>query len=301
MNRRNALRTIAASMTLPLAACGRAERGIMTTASTTQDEEVKRAAGSTMPVVFVAHGAPPLLDDESWKAELAAWGRALPKPRAILALSAHWEAKPIAIGATNAIPLVYDFYGFPERYYRMQYRSPGAPELASGVRELLRARGIAFIDAPDRGLDHGTYVPLMSMYPAADVAVLQVSLPGLDPRELAAFGRALAPLREQGVLVMGSGFLTHNMRSFGERTPPAWAKEFDDWSKDALAKRDLDALVDFERRAPGARLAHPRTEHFAPIIASLAAAAEKGGDVTFPITGFWSMAPAFTRRSVQFG
>lgn len=255
----------------------------------------------TMPVLFIAHGAPPLLDDEPWKAELAAWGKALPRPKAILMLSAHWESHPIAIGATEAVPLVYDFYGFPERYYRIEYPSPGAPALAARVRELLRRSGTTFIDDPKRGLDHGTYVPLLSMYPAADVPVLQVSLPGLDPKELYAFGRALAPLRKEGVLVAGSGFLTHNMRALGQSETPAWAEEFDAWSAEVLTRRDADALIDFKARSPSARLAHPREEHFAPVIAAAGAAAEGGGEIAFPITGWWKLAPAFTRRSVQIG
>ena len=257
----------------------------------------------TMPVVFIAHGAPPLLDDESWKAELAAWAKSMPKPKSILSLSAHWEHKPIAIGATKAIPLVYDFYGFPERYYKLTYPAPGAPELAARVRDLLGASGTKFVDDAERGLDHGTYVPLMSMYPEAEISVLQVSLPSLDPKEMFAFGRALAPLRDEGVLVAGSGFLTHNMSTFreGTKTTPAWASEFDQWCADVLAKRDVDALVDFEKRAPAARLAHPREEHFVPVIATAAAAIDRGGDVTFPISGFWNIAPAFTRRTVQIG
>ena len=136
-----------------------------------------------MPVVFIAHGAPPLLDDEPWKAELSSWAASMPRPKSILSISAHWEAKPLAIGATTAIPLVYDFYGFPERYYKLQYPSPGAPELAARVRDLLRAADAKYVDDPQRGLDHGTYVPLMSMYPEADIPVLQVSLPGLEPSQ----------------------------------------------------------------------------------------------------------------------
>jgi 4,5-DOPA dioxygenase extradiol len=307
MNRRGALRWLAATMTVPLGAsvvaCDRSRQGTMTGTDTGTNAEIKglAAKGAGMPVVFIAHGAPPLLDDEAWKAELAAWGKAMPRPKAILSLSAHWEARPIAVGATTALPLIYDFSGFPARYYELTYPAPGAPGVAARVRELLRAREVAFVDDETRGLDHGTYVPLMSMYPGADVPVLQVSLPGLDPKALAAFGRALAPLRDEGVLVAGSGFLTHNMRALGERTTPAWAKEFDQWSAEVIAARDLDALVDFEHRAPSARLAHPRSEHFAPVIVAAAAAAEGGGDVTFPITGYWSLAPAFTRRSVQIG
>jgi 4,5-DOPA dioxygenase extradiol len=303
MDRRSALRWLAATITVPFAGatagCSRSRQGTMT--STSSSTSKASTSGTTMPVVFIAHGAPPLLDDDAWKAELAAWAKAMPRPKAILSLSAHWEAHPIAIGATTAIPLVYDFYGFPRRYYELQYPAPGAPELAARIRDLLRAKSIAHIDDPGRGLDHGTYVPLMSMYPDASIPVLQVSLPGLDPKELAAFGRALAPLRDEGVLIAGSGFLTHNMRALGEPTTPSWAQEFDRWSADVLARLDLDALVDFKARSPSARLAHPREEHFAPVISAVAAASEHGGDVTFPITGFWNLAPAFTRRTVQIG
>lgn len=298
MDRRSALRWLAATMTVPFSAsvlaCSRTRRGTMTTSTTA-------SATGTMPVVFIAHGAPPLLDDEPWKAELAAWSKAMPRPKAILSLSAHWEAHPIAIGATTALPLVYDFYGFPQRYYEIQYAAPGAPELAARVRDLLRSKSIAFVDDAGRGLDHGTYVPLMSMYPSADIPVLQISLPGLDPKDHHAFGRALAPLREEGVLVAGSGFLTHNMRALSQRATPGWAQEFDAWCAEVLTRRDVDALVDFKKRAPGASEAHPREEHFVPVIAAAAASIDRGGEVTFPIKGFWELAPAFTRRTVQIG
>jgi 4,5-DOPA dioxygenase extradiol len=261
----------------------------------------RRQMTEPLPALYLGHGAPPLLDDPLWMAQLAGWSAGLPRPKAVLIVSAHWQTAPMAIGATTTVPLVYDFYGFPQRYYELQYPAPGAPELAARIRDLLRGKGIAFVDDPGRGLDHGTYVPLMSMYPEADVPVLQVSLPGLDPKELYDFGRALAPLRNEGILIAGSGFLTHNMRALGESTTPAWAKEFDEWSKDVLTRRDVDALVDFEQRSPSARLAHPRSEHFAPVITAAAAALDGGGDVKFPVTGFWKMAPAFTRRSVQIG
>lgn len=252
-----------------------------------------------MPVVFLAHGAPPLLDDAGWMSELAEWAKRMPRPRSVLMLSAHWEAKPAELAATTTVPLVYDFYNFPQRYYETKYPAPGAPALASRVRDVLDAKGIAHGDAPTRGLDHGAFIPLLAMYPAADVPVLQLSLPGLDPATLASFGRALAPLADEGVLVVGSGFLTHNMRSLGQPTP-AWAVEFDAWTAETFAKRDIDALVDFRARAPAAALAHPRHEHFAPSIVSAAAAVERGrNDVTFPITGFWNDW-SFTRRSVQF-
>jgi 4,5-DOPA dioxygenase extradiol len=255
----------------------------------------------TMPVIFLAHGAPPLLDDAGWIAELGAWARALPRPRAILMISAHWEAAPLAIGATRPLPLVYDFYGFPERFYRLRYPSPGAPELAARVRALCDAAGIAHRDEPERGQDHGSYIPLLCMYPDADVPVLQISLPTLEPRPLYELGRALAPLRADGVLVIGSGFLTHNLRALSLRETPAWARDFDAWTADALARRDVAALLDYRARGPGVREALPTHEHFVPaIVAAGAASSAPAEPVTFPITGFW-FDGAMTRRSVQWG
>jgi 4,5-DOPA dioxygenase extradiol len=136
------------------------------------------------------------------------------------------------------------------------------------------------------------------MYPEANVPVLQLSLPSLEPKELFELGRALAPLRDEGVLIVGSGFLTHNMRFAFRPGTPSWASEFDLWSKEVLEKREFDALIDFQARAPAASMALPTTEHFVPVIVA-AGAAREGADVTFPISGFWD-GGAFTRRSVQF-
>ena len=252
-----------------------------------------------MPVIFAAHGAPVLLDDEVWMAELAAWAAAMPRPTSILMVSAHWEQRPATLGATRTVPLVYDFYGFPERYYRTEYPAPGAPELAARVRDLLQGEGIACADEPVRGLDHGAYVPLVAMYPDAGVPVLQVSMPALDPEELLELGRALAPLRDEGVLVFGSGFLTHNMAYAFRPGIPAWARDFDAWAADALSRFDVDALIDFEARAPAARTALPTWEHYAPVLVAAGAAAGSHRRTSFPITGFW-MEGAFTKRSVQF-
>jgi 4,5-DOPA dioxygenase extradiol len=255
-----------------------------------------------MPVLFAAHGAPVLLDDRAWMGELRAWAEAIPRPRAILMISAHWEAMPVALGAVRTVPLVYDFFGFPDRYYRTTYPAPGAPALAEQVRSLLRANGIPFQDDPERGLDHGAYVPLVAMYPAADVPVLQLSLPGLDPEAGFTLGMALGPLRAEGVLVLGSGFLTHNLRFAFRPGIPGWAREFDDWVAAALARFDVDALLDFRARAPGVRMALPTWEHYSPVLVAAGAAtgaAPTTPGVRFPITGFW-MEGAFTRRSVQF-
>lgn len=253
---------------------------------------------TAMPVLFQAHGAPPLLDDPDWIAELAAWGKALPRPRAIVVVSAHWEARPLSIGAVRPLPLIYDFYGFPEKFYRLQYAAPGAPEVAARIRELMAAAEIPVVDEPERGLDHGTYIPLMCMYPAAEIPVLQISLPSEDPRELFAMGQALAPLRREGVLVIGSGFLTHNLRALRLSSTPGWARDFDGWSADVLARRDVDALLDYRARAPGVRESLPTHEHFVPVIVAAGAAGDS--EAKFPITGFW-WGGAMTRRSVQFG
>src|SRR4051812_21541429 len=228
------------------------------------------------PVLYLSHGAPPLADDATWTRQLAGWSTDLPKPRAILVVSAHWEEAPLTIGATTTVPLVYDFWGFPERYYQVKYAAPGAPELATKVRKLLRSTETPVHDAPERGLDHGAYVPLVEMYPDADIPVLQVSMPSLDPKELFDVGRKLAPLRDQGVLIVGSGFTTHNLRAVNLGGPsdaaaPSWSVEFDDWARRALAKQDVDSLIDFLHKAPAAGIAHPRTEHFAPLFVSLGA------------------------------
>jgi 4,5-DOPA dioxygenase extradiol len=253
-----------------------------------------------MPVIFAAHGAPVLLDDAQWMGELSAWATAMPKPASVLMISAHWEEPVVTLGAVQTVPLIYDFYGFPEHYYQTKYAAHGAPALADRVRELLASRRIACADNPERGLDHGAYVPLVPMYPAADVPVLQLSMPPLDPKKLFELGQALAPLCEEGVLVFGSGFLTHNMRYAFRPGVPAWAREFDAWVADAISRFDVDALQDFHARAPHAGTALPTWEHYAPLLVAVGAASVVRPEVSFPITGFW-MESAFTRRSVQFG
>jgi 4,5-DOPA dioxygenase extradiol len=287
MDRRKALQLLGG---LPLLSCSTERRG--------QVASDGPGTPPRMPVIFAAHGAPTLLDDPAWMAELATWARAIPKPTSVLMISAHWDERPVTLGATTTVPLRYDFSGFPERYYRVQYPAPGAALLAARVRDLLGGHGIGFADDARRGLDHGAYVPLAAMYPGADVPVLQMSLPGLDPQRLFQLGRALAPLRDEGVLVFGSGFLTHNMRYAFRKGIPDWAREFDAWAADALARFDVDAVLDFQGRAPAARQALPTWEHYAPVLVAAGAASQRSPSVTFPITGFW-LDGAFTRRSVQ--
>ena len=250
-----------------------------------------------MPSLYLGHGAPPLVDDPLWVVQLEAWARALPEPSAILVVSAHWESAPLTIGAiADAAPLVYDFYGFPERYYHATYPSPGAGALAARVRGLL-AGTEQVADAPDRGLDHGAYVPLTVMYPQADIPVLQISMPDLAADRLLRIGAALSPLRDEGVLIMGSGFLTHGLpflKDFSyDATPPGWSTEFDLWAARALDQGDVDALANFQR-APGARYAHPSTEHFAPLFVTLGAA--DGSRPVTTITGYWL---GLAKRSFQ--
>jgi 4,5-DOPA dioxygenase extradiol len=255
-------------------------------------------AAGRVPAIYMGHGAPPLVDDPLWVTQLSAWAQSLPRPSAILVVSAHWEAAPLTIGATrDAAPLVYDFYGFPERYYRTTYPSPGAPELAAKVRALL-AGAEEVIDRPDRGLDHGAYVPLTVMYPAADLPVLQISMPSLDPVRLINVGKRLRPLRDEGVLIIGSGFITHGLPYLRDHRfnapPPAWSVEFDQWAAEALDRGDMDTLARF-RTVPAARYAHPTTEHFAPLFVTLGAADDPAGPPT-PITGYWL---GLAKRSFQ--
>ncbi len=252
-----------------------------------------------MPAVYVGHGAPPLLDDALWVAELSAWAGALPRPAAVLMVSAHWTQAPLTLGATEAgVPLIYDFYGFPDRYYQARYPAPPAPELAARVADLTGGER-AVAHEPSRGLDHGAYVPLVAMYPEADVPVLQVSLPTLDPGGLLGLGARLRPLRDEGVLIIGSGFMTHGLpflREFAlDAPPPDWSKDFDQWVAAALERRDAAALTAF-REVPSARYAHPTAEHFVPLFVALGAAASDAPMAT-PISGYWL---GLSKRSVQF-
>jgi 4,5-DOPA dioxygenase extradiol len=257
------------------------------------------AVGGRMPAIYLGHGAPPLVDDGLWVSQLAGWAVRMPKPRSILVVSAHWESAPLTLGATTTMPLVYDFWGFPQHYYQTTYPAPGAPELARRVEALMPA-GSPVVHQPDRGLDHGAYVPLTVMYPDADVPVLQMSLPTMDPTGLLDLGRRLAPLRDEGVLIIGSGFLTHGlpylrMQSPGQ-SPPGWSAEFDAWAAEALAGGDLEQLVDFSHRAPAARYAHPTVEHLAPLFVTLGVAEKPEAALETVIDGYWF---GLAKRSIQ--
>ena len=162
-----------------------------------------------MPALYIGHGAPPLLDDPVWSGQLAAWARDLPRPKAILIVSAHWESAPVSLTANHA-PLVYDFGGFAPRYYQMQYETPDSSALAQRIAAMMPANEPVHQHA-SRGLDHGAWVPLKIMFPKGDIPVLQMSLPTSDPVKLMKLGERLKPLRDEGVLIIGSGFLTHGL------------------------------------------------------------------------------------------
>jgi 4,5-DOPA dioxygenase extradiol len=300
MDRRDALKllvTVGVSAPATLACIRRPEERVPHMSPSTSPV---KPSSDRMPSIFLAHGSPILLTDRPWMSELNLWASKLPRPKAILMLSAHWLDKPVTLGATKPVPLVYDFYGFPAEFYKTTYPAPGAPALAARVRALLGPGQTT--DEADRGLDHGAYVPLVAMYPGADVPVLQASLPTLEPRELLAMGQALAPLRDEGVLIVGSGFLTHNLRrmSFDPNAPtPQWAAEFDAWTSDVLARKDVDALMQYRQKAPGVNESLPTHEHFVPVIVALGAALADAPAVSFPITG-WAYGSG-TKRSVQFG
>ncbi|MCC5947139.1 MAG: dioxygenase [Nitriliruptoraceae bacterium] len=245
-----------------------------------------------MPTLFLSHGAPPLVDDVRWTGQLRELAATLPRPARILIVSAHWEAAPLMIGATHTAPLVHDFGGFAPRYYQATYASPGAPDLADDLTALLPSATRPV--RTDRGLDHGAYVPLRVMYPDADIPVLQLSLPTLDPDRLLELGRRLAPLRDTGTLIIGSGFTTHGLpfltrehwRSV-DAAPPGWSVEFDAWAHERLAAGDVDGLAAFRDRAPGMPYAHPTVEHFAPLFVTLGATDEPDAPAQQVIDGFW--------------
>lgn len=251
----------------------------------------------TLPTIFIAHGSPMLLTDEARVQGLADWAKALPRPKAILMISAHWEEKDLVIGATTPQPLIYDFYGFPEPLYRLQYPCPPAPALADRVETLLA--GVTPVRRnPARGYDHGTYVPLLCCYPEADIPVLQIAMPDVSAAKMIEIGQALAPLREEGVLIIGSGYITHNMRmGFHNGGPREWAASFDAWVAEVAVKKDAVAMADYRATAPGAR--ESADGHFLPLLFNFGASLPYDEPVTFPVEGFEY--GSFSRRSVQFG
>lgn len=241
-----------------------------------------------LPVIFVAHGAPTLALDQVRGEALTRWAASFPRPQAILVVSAHWESHRPALGTTRTVPLIYDFSGFPPQLYSLQYPCPGAPELAARVQTLLAAWGP--VPQTQRGLDHGVWVPLRHLYPQADVPVLQMALPSHHThRMLMALGADLAPLRQEGVLIMASGVLVHNFSAMdlsGGVPPQPWAVDFEAWLLDALSRWDLDALVNYRFAAPGGEQAAPTPEHLVPLFIAMGAAGPAQPRVSVPMRGF---------------
>ena len=238
------------------------------------------------PAVFVSHGSPTeALERDSYTDALAALGKRF-TPRAVAVVSAHWTTqRGLAVTAAAHHRLIYDFGGFPSELYRLEYPAPGDPALAQATVGRLAAAGFAAALEPVRGLDHGAWIPLRIAWPRADVPVVQVSLPELPPEELFRAGRALRPLRDDGVLVLGSGGLVHNLMllQWNDHDAPgqAWAVEFDAWIADHLARGDVESVLDYRDRAPHAVRAAPTTEHIDPMFVALGAAHE--GERAVPI------------------
>lgn len=234
------------------------------------------------PAVFVSHGAPTLLLEGGPAVDfLAGLGQRLGRPKGIVCVSAHWETDRPAVSAAAAPETIHDFSGFPRELYAMRYPAQGSPTLAARVKDALGSAGIACTVDPARGLDHGAWVPLMKMYPEADIPVLQLSVqPDRDPAHHLAVGRALAPLRAEGVLVLASGSAIHNLRAlrWGVDTPEAWAVDFAHWLDRAVEAGAVDDLVDYRDRHPAGAMAHPTDEHFLPLFAAAGAGGAGKGE-----------------------
>jgi aromatic ring-opening dioxygenase catalytic subunit (LigB family) len=265
-----------------------------------QDERSSREPRTTsggsqrMPVVYVPHGGGPWpwvdvgFGDPEEVDALATYLRsirAVPKspPRAVIAVSAHWEEPVPTVMTAERPPMLYDYYGFPPESYRITWPAPGHPQVAARVRELLGAAGFPTAEDPKRGFDHGTFVPLKLAYPDADVPTVQLSLKrGLDPEEHLAMGRALAPLRDEGVFIVCSGMTFHNLRAFHPQSRPV-SEAFDAWLRETgmAAPHERDRRLAQWTTAPSARAAHPREEHLVPMMVAAGAAGTDRGRVAY--------------------
>lgn len=235
-----------------------------------------------MPTLFVSHGSPmTAIEDTFAHRFLAGLGAELPRPRAILVASAHWETAEPTLNAVERNETIHDFYGFPPALFAISYMPPGAPELAREIAESLRKAGFAATLDDKRGLDHGAWVPLLLAWPDAEIPALQISVQTeLGPRHHLALGRALASLRAREILILGSGSFTHDLRRFGRGRPGIDAPEtpdvteFSDWMDGHIRAHDIAALADYRRLAPHARDEHPTEEHLLPLFVALGAAGE---------------------------
>ncbi|XP_057446475.1 extradiol ring-cleavage dioxygenase-like [Lotus japonicus] len=232
---------------------------------------------------YISHGSPTLSIDESLVARkfLQSWKKEVfpPRPTSILVISGHWDtAVPTVNVVDSTNDTIYDFYGFPKPMYQLKYPAPGAPHLAKRVKELLKEGGFSRVDEDKkRGLDHGAWVPLLLMYPEADIPVCQLSVQSnLDGTHHYNIGKALAPLKDEGVLIVGSGSAVHNLRALERHATVAapWAVEFDNWLKEALLEGRYEDVNHYEQKAPHAKKAHPWPDHFYPLHVAIGAAGE---------------------------
>jgi 4,5-DOPA dioxygenase extradiol len=254
-----------------------------------------------LPALYLSHGAPPVFDDREWMDDFFRWSQSFPKPRAILIVSAHWESAPLALSTPNgSAGLVYDFGGFADIYYTMRYDTPDAFDLAAKIATLMPESETVH-QSNSRGLDHGAWVPLKVMYPLGDVPVIQMSMPTHDPEKLLALGKRIKPLRDEGVLIIGSGFMVHGLRHATHEMLffnqiPTWSQEFDAWADEALRTGNIDELAKYKSAAPGMPYAHPTVEHFTPLFVALGAASTPDAPIKTAISGYRF---GFSRRSIE--
>jgi 4,5-DOPA dioxygenase extradiol len=237
-----------------------------------------------MPVLFLSHGSPTLaFDDVAARDFLVSLGAKMPRPKAILCISAHWEAALPSVTGGDMPSTIHDFHGFPQALYDLRYDAPGDPELAARVVELLEDGGFNALISSDRGLDHGVWSPLILAYPQSGIPVVQLSLMHhRTPADHVALGRLLAPLRDEGVLIIASGGTVHNLRALdwsGRSAIPEWAAAFDHWLTDQVIAGNISALSDYRALAPNAAIAHPSEDHIMPLFVALGAAAGQAGRV----------------------
>ncbi len=243
---------------------------------------------SALPSLFVSHGSPMLALDPGdtgvvWRAMAAS----LERPSAMLVISAHWMTGIPVLSTARSPATIHDFYGFPEPLYQLYYEPPGEPCLAEQIAARLSTANVRVGIDPSRGLDHGAWIPLRSMYPAADIPAFQLSIqPRNDPAYHYRLGQALAGLGEEGVLVLASGGMTHNLRDLVLDSPDgkgthAYVHEFSNWMHDKMVAHDIDALLDYRRQAPHAQRAHPTDEHLLPLFVALGVAGETASAARF--------------------
>jgi aromatic ring-opening dioxygenase catalytic subunit (LigB family) len=246
-----------------------------------------------LPTFFISHGGGPWPYIPEMKAQFAKTAEWLSnfsnmlgeRPKAILSISGHWETSEFTVSSAEKPPMIYDYGGFPAYTYKVQYPAPGSPKVAARVQALLTQVGIKNNENPTRGFDHGTFVPLCLMYPKADIPVVSMSIKSnYDVSEHIKMGEALTPLRDEGVLIIGSGLSYHNMSGFGRPSSLAVSKEFGKWLEETISDPDINKrnqkLINWEK-APGARSAHPQEDHLIPLMVVAGAAEEKPGKVAF--------------------